>query len=269
MKLFVLALAFALGFGMPAHALDLGGRLMQGALVLGRIEPGASVKYAGRTVRVDSATGTFVFGIDRDAPREVEIVTALPGGKREVHRLAVEPRQYDIERIDGLPPRKVTPTDADLERIRREGAMITAARGRDGSETWFVDGFVWPVEGRVSGSYGNQRILNGEPRRPHLGVDIAAPAGTPVRAAARGRVTLAEADLFYTGGTVVLDHGHGVTSIYSHLQDVGVAVGDDVAQGTVIGTVGSTGRSTGPHLDWRINWFQMRLDPALIAGPRS
>lgn len=254
---------------MPAYAVDLSGPLTQGALVFGRTKPGSTVEYNGRALRVDDATGAFVFGIDRDAPAEAEIVAVSPDGVREVQKLSVAARQYDIERIDGLPPRKVTPSEAALKRIRREGKMITAARGRDGPETWFADGFVWPVEGRISGRYGSQRILNGEPRQPHLGVDIAAPAGTPVRAAGRGRVTLAEPDLFYTGGTIVLDHGHGVTTIYSHLQDVSVAPGVEVAQGDVIGTVGSTGRVTGPHLDWRINWFQTRLDAALIVAPKS
>ena len=254
---------------MPAYALDLSGPLTQGALVFGRTDPGTTVEYDGQVLRVDDVTGAFVFGIGRDAPAEAAIVTVSSDGARVVHKLSVASRQYDIERIDGLPPRKVTPSEAALKRIRREGKMIADARGRDGPEVWFADGFIWPVEGRISGSYGNQRILNGEPRTPHLGIDIAAPAGTPVRAAGQGRVTLAEPDLFYTGGTIVLDHGHGVTTIYSHLQDVSVASGVEVAQGEVIGTVGSTGRSTGPHLDWRINWFQTRLDPALIVAPKS
>ncbi len=253
---------------MPAQALEVNGALTQGALVFGRTVPGHEVELDGRSIRVDAASGLFVFGVDRDASAELSLVEVRPDGTRADHVFAVAARDYDIERIDGLPPRKVTPNPADLERIKREGALITAARAHDGPETWFADGFIWPATGRVSGQYGNQRILNGEPRRPHLGIDIAAPAGTPVKAAARGRVTLAENDLFYTGGTIVLDHGHGVTSIYSHLQDVSVAVDAEVAQGEVIGTVGSTGRSTGPHLDWRINWFQMRLDPALIAAPR-
>ncbi|MFQ5972971.1 MAG: M23 family metallopeptidase, partial [Alphaproteobacteria bacterium] len=166
-----------------------------------------------------------------------------------------------------LPPRKVTPSEEDLARIRREAARIQAARARDSAEGWFLDGFRWPVRGRLTGVYGSQRILNGEPRAPHLGVDIAAPRGTPVHAAARGFVALAEADLFFTGGTVVLDHGHGVSTIYSHLDTLEVSAGVVVEQGQRLGTVGSTGRSTGPHLDWRVNWFQVRLDPVLVAGP--
>ena len=263
------ALALLWGLVMPAYGLELNGPLTQGLLAFGRAEPGTTIEFGERSVRVDQTTGLFVFGVDRDAPTDLQLVEVLADGSRRQHAFAVAARAYDIERIDGLPARKVTPNEADLDRIRREGALITAARAHDGQETWFAEGFIWPVDGRISGRYGNQRILNGEPRRPHLGIDIAAPTGTPVKAAARGRVTLAEGDLFYTGGTIVLDHGHGVTSIYSHLQDVSVTEGAEVAQGAIIGTVGSTGRSTGPHLDWRINWFQTRLDPALIAGPAS
>ncbi len=249
-----------------AAAVELNGVLTQGALIVGTTVPGSTVSVDGTAVSVDPERGIFVFGIERDATA-LSLVVVEPDGQREVQDLAVEPRSYDIERIDGLPPRKVTPNDTDVARIQREGALIHAARARDGDEDWFLGGFSWPVLGRISGRYGNQRVLNGEPRSPHLGIDIAAPTGTPVVASASGRVSLAESDLFYTGGTVVLDHGHGVTSIYSHLQDVSVAVGATVVRGYKLGTVGATGRATGPHLDWRINWFQTRLDPALIAGP--
>ena len=250
---------------VSATALELNGELSQGALIIGTTVPGSQVLVDGAAVSVDSERGVFVFGISRDATA-VELVVIGPDGVRERREVAISPRGYDIERIDGLPASKVTPSDADLARIRREGAQIFEARARDGGEVWFADGFQWPVTGRISGRYGNQRILNGEPRSPHLGVDIAAPTGTPVVATAVGRVSLAEGDLFYTGGTVVLDHGHGITSIYSHLYEVRVVVGDMVVQGDVVGTVGASGRATGPHLDWRINWFQTRLDPELIAG---
>ena len=250
-----------------AAAVELDGQLVQGGLVIGRTTPGATIALDGRPVRVDAASGAFAIGFGRDHGPSAKLIVRLPDGTRQVETLAIAARDYDIQRIDGLPPRQVTPNTLDLERIRREGALISAARARDGAETTFLAGFAWPVIGRISGVYGSQRILNGEPRRPHLGLDIAAPVGTPVHAAAAGSVTLAEADLFYTGGTVILDHGHGVTTIYSHLDRVDVAAGAIVAQGTVIGTLGATGRATGPHLDWRINWFQTRLDPRLVVGP--
>jgi murein DD-endopeptidase MepM/ murein hydrolase activator NlpD len=182
----------------------------------------------------------------------------------ETQTLAIVPRQWRIERIDGLPPRTVTPPPEVLKRIRREGALINAARARDSDAKDFAQGFILPAAGRFSGFYGSQRILNGKPRRPHYGLDIAAPVGTPVHAAAAGEVVLAETGLFYTGGTVVIDHGHGLTTIYSHMNSVDVNVGDSVAQGAPIGTIGATGRVTGPHLDWRINWFNVRLDPQLV-----
>lgn len=267
MTRFCLAFVFGVFAMGSAQALDLDGPLVQGALRVGVVEPGASVRVDGKPVRVSAQTGEFVFGIGRDQEKPIQISVSPPTGTPEVFAFDVKAREYDIERIDGLPPRKVSPNTTDLDRIQREGRQISAARARDSELAHAFAGFRWPVTGRISGRYGNQRILNDKPRRAHLGIDIAAPTGTPVGASAKGVVSLAERDLFYTGGTVVIDHGHGVTSIYSHLARVGVAVGKTVEVGEVIGEVGSTGRSTGPHLDWRINWFDLRLDPELIAGP--
>ena len=214
-----------------------------------------------------SPTGLFVVGFGRDDTGEFELVARFADGSVAERRLSVAAREYAIERIDGLPPKTVTSEAADVERIRRENARIAEVRARDTDATWFADGFSWPVQGRVSGVYGSQRILNGEPRRPHYGVDIAAALATPVLAPAPGVVAMAEDDLYYTGGTVMLDHGHGLTSIFSHLDSVGVSFADFVENGQVIGTVGASGRATGPHLDWRVNLFKTRLDPALLAGP--
>ncbi len=250
-----------------ARGLDLPETFTQGALVIGTAEPGAAVTLDGKPLRVDPASGRFVFGVGRDRTEAFTLAIEYDDGRRETRRLPVVMRNYDIERIDGLPARKVTPNTGDMERIRREGRQISAARARDSKIPYFENGFAWPAVGRISGRYGNQRILNGEPRRPHLGIDIAAPMGAPVLASAPGVVTLAEDDLFFTGGTIVLDHGHGLTSIYSHLASIDVDQDEMVEVGTPIGAVGSTGRSTGPHLDWRINWFDVRLDPELIAGP--
>ena len=267
MRYWLTALIMLVASHGSLSALDLPEAFTQGALVIGTTEPGAAVMLDGKPLRVDPASGRFVFGVDRDRREAFTLAVTYRDGRRETRSLPVQLRDYDIERIDGLPPRKVSPNTNDLERIRREARLISAARDGDSEYPFFEAGFAWPVTGRISGRYGNQRILNGKPRRAHLGIDIAAPRGTPVRASAPGVVVLAESDLFYTGGTVVVDHGHGLTTIYSHLARVDVENGQQVATGQQVGTVGSTGRSTGPHLDWRINWFDVRLDPELIAGP--
>ena len=261
--LLVLALARA-----PAAAgeLILDGDFTQGGLVVGQTAPGAEVMLDERPLRV-SASGIFVFGFGRDARGPARLSMRFADGREEVRVLEIARRTYAVQRIDGLPPNMVSPSAKELERIRREGRMIAEVRRRDSRLMGFAEGFRWPVIGTITGVYGTGRILNGEPRRPHFGIDIAAPAGAQVHAAAPGSVALAEADLFFTGGTVMIDHGHGMTSVYSHLNGVGVSVGDQVERGDPIGRVGATGRVTGAHLDWRVSWFKQPLDPALLAGP--
>ncbi len=266
---FGLVLALGLACTPPASgtgSLSLEGPFVQGGLIQGRTAPGARVTLGGQPLRV-SEEGVFIFGFDRDAPAEIELVAELPDGTRERRTLAVEPRRYRVQRIDGLPPRKVTPSEEDLKRIRAEVELVRNARKRDDARTDFLDGFEWPLAGRISGVYGSQRILNGEPRRPHYGIDIVAPVGTPVRAPADGVVSLVHPDMFFSGGTLILDHGHGLSSAFLHLDSVLVEEGERVRRGQVIATVGATGRVTGAHLDWRINLFEKRLDPALLVGP--
>ena len=265
MTLFVL-----LSLGPVPIAAETGVRLdgprTQGGLLRGRVPPGSKVEYEGDAVRV-SADGWFLVGFGRDASPEAELVVAFPDGRRERRVLQVKPRQYDIQRIDGLPPSKVTPSEEDLVRIRAEVKMVKKARAVDDRRTDFLSGFRWPIKGRISGVYGSQRILNGEPRRPHFGIDIAAPRGTQVVAPTDGVVTLVHPDMYFSGGTMIIDHGHGLSSAFLHLSRILVDKGERVAQGQVIAEVGSTGRSTGPHLDWRINLFDRRLDPSLLVGP--
>ncbi|MFQ5775330.1 MAG: M23 family metallopeptidase [Kiloniellaceae bacterium] len=249
-----------------AGAVRLDGDFIQGGLVFGATDPGARVRLDGRPVRVSPA-GRFIFGFGRDAPEKAVLEVTLPDGAVERRALKVDKRTYRVQRIDGLPPKMVTPPEAVLARIRAEAALISAARALDRPQPLFESGFVWPALGPVTGVFGSQRILNGEPRRPHYGLDIAAPEGTPVKAPADAVVGLAEPDLYFTGGTVLLDHGHGLTSVYSHLKEVWVAKGQVLRQGDAIGTVGATGRATGAHLDWRVNWFDQRLDPALLVPP--
>ncbi len=253
---------------LPATAgtITIDGQMVQGGLVRGITEPGAEVRFRGRLVRV-SPDGVFLIGFGRDDTGKFALDIRHPNGSESHLNFAVKERDYDVQRIDGLPPKMVTPGEAALARIAREGATIAEVRARDTPKALFASGFVWPAIGPISGVYGSRRILNGEPKRPHYGVDIAAPEGTAVVAPADGIVALAEDDLYYTGGTVMLDHGHGLTSVFSHLGAVTATLGARVAQGEPIGRIGATGRVTGAHLDWRVNLFTTRLDPALLVGP--
>lgn len=249
-----------------AGELVLEGAFSQGGLVFGTTEPRARVELNGKPVRV-SPDGLFLLGFGREADARAELRVAFANGTETLRRLDIAQRNYKIQRIDGLPPAKVTPKKPEvLERIKRERALIGAVRRNDGNEALFASGFLRPVEGRISGVYGSQRILNGKPRSPHNGLDIAAPKGTPVKAAADGTVVLVHPDMFYTGKTVILDHGHGLTSVYIHMDQTLVEEGQTVVKGTPIGTVGMTGRATGPHLHWGVTWFNTHLDPALLIG---
>lgn len=235
----------------------------QGALVLGKVPSGSKVRYAGRDLRV-SGYGTVVFGVGRDELGPLEIEIKRPDGIRDATQIAVTPRQWPQEQVNGVPPKTVNPPPAIAERIKREQALVTAARTRDDDRTDFAKPFVWPVQGRISGRFGNARVYNGQPGAGHSGMDIAAPAGTPVKAPAAGVVTFAAPDLYLTGGTLLLDHGFGVSSNFLHLSRIDVKVGDRVEQGQIIAAVGATGRATGPHLHWGMNWFDVRIDPLLV-----
>ncbi len=251
--------------GKPAAAgsLELTGQATQGGLLLGMTEPQAQVSLDGRAVEV-AADGRFVLGFGRDAKPEALLVVRHPDSSREERVLAIAQRSYEIQRIEGLPQALVTPPPEAMKRIKADQALVDAARARDLHEPLFESGFVWPAMGPISGVYGSQRILNGEPRAPHWGVDIAAPGGSPVVAPADGVVTLAEPDLYLTGGTLIIDHGLSLSSTFLHLSAVEVKVGDRVRQGAEVGRVGATGRATGPHLHWGMNWRDARLDPALL-----
>jgi murein DD-endopeptidase MepM/ murein hydrolase activator NlpD len=251
-----------------ATDVNLAGALVQGGLVRGQAAPGSAVWLDGRSLRV-AADGGFVLGFGRDAPASAELLVRDPTGKERRHVLKIAPRKYQVQRIDGLPPRTVTPSEADLAKIRTDAALLDAAKARDTALHGFAEEMAWPVIGPISGIYGSQRILNGEPRTPHRGVDIAAPAGTPVGAMASGVVSLAETDMYFTGGTVMLDHGHGLHSIYVHLAELRVTVGQRLSRGQTLGTVGATGRATGPHLHWGVYWFDQAVDPALLVDTMS
>ncbi|HSD18258.1 MAG TPA: M23 family metallopeptidase [Thermomonas sp.] len=251
------------GGAIPMRATRLPVSAPQGAMVIGVTHQAAIVEYAGRTLRV-TPYGSFVFGIGRDATGEAVLRIRQPATAWIEHRVAITPRDWPVEQVDGVPPTTVEPPPAIGERIEREQASVAAVRTRDDPRTGFAQAFIWPVEGRISGRFGNQRVYNGTPKAPHSGMDIAAATGTPVKAPAGGVVTFADPGLYLTGGTMVLDHGHGISSNFLHLSRIDARVGDAVKQGDVIGAVGATGRATGPHLHWGMNWFDTRIDPLLV-----
>jgi murein DD-endopeptidase MepM/ murein hydrolase activator NlpD len=249
----------ALLLARAAQAIEWRGAPAQGALVLGRAAPGTRLALDGRPVRV-SPQGDFALGFGRDHGAEASLVVNQPGGTAQTRHLQVAPRQWDVQRITGLPPGQVTPDEAALRRITAERAQLAAARALDSAGTDFTAGLAWPARGRISGIYGSQRILNDQPRQPHLGLDVAAPTGTPVGAALGGRVSLS-GDFFFFGQILVLDHGHGVNTLYAHLSERLVAEGEVVQQGRRIALMGATGRVTGPHLHFSLSWYQTFLDP--------
>ena len=235
----------------------------QGAMVIGKVPAGSRVRHAGRDLRV-SGYGSVVFGIGRDETGPLQVQVHRPDGSEETAVIAVAARDWPLERVNGVPPKTVNPPPAIAERIAREQARVTEARQRDDNRTDFAQTFLWPVQGRISGRFGNARVYNGQPGAGHSGMDIAAPTGTPVKAPAAGIVTFADPGLYLTGGTLVLDHGFGISSNFLHLSRIDVKVGDRIAQGQVIAAVGATGRATGPHLHWGMNWFDTRIDPLLV-----
>ena len=244
------------------NAVEFKGKFIQGHYIVGVTDPSSKIIIDKKNVKV-SEDGYFVFGIDRDRKFDLTI-TKINNGKKEKIIKRVLKRKYNIQRIDGLEESKVTTTESVYKRIKKENNKIGEARAINSDLPFFKNQFIMPVEGIISGVYGSQRILNGKPRWPHYGIDIAAKKGTMIKSSGSGVVTMAEDDLYYTGGTIIMDHGHGISTIYSHLETVLVSVGDKINKGDLIGTVGSTGRSTGPHLDFRVNWFQTRLDPMSI-----
>ena len=236
------------------------GSLEQGGLVIGHVVPGATVTVDERPVLV-SAEGVFAFGLPYDCATPVQVVARFGDGTSETGEVNALARQYEVQAVNGLPEELVSPSEEDRKRIERERALVWQARLRETGGVGFAEPLDWPVPGIISSLYGSQRVLNGKPSSPHLGIDIAAPEGTPIQAPADGIVTLAD-DYLLEGGFTLLDHGHGVSTCYLHQSRRDVAVGDKVARGDLIGLVGMTGRATGPHTHWGLAWFQVKLDPS-------
>jgi murein DD-endopeptidase MepM/ murein hydrolase activator NlpD len=232
--------------------------------MLGRVPDGATVTMNGNNLKI--LKGLFAFGIGRDDLEPILVRVVFPDGRSEEAMIDPIARAYETQVITGLPEEMVTPPPDMLERIAREAAMVREVRRRNTDQIWFAERLDWPAQGPISGVYGSGRLLNGKPRTPHWGVDIAAPEGWPVRAPAPAIVSLAEPDFYLSGATIILDHGHGVSTAYLHLSRLDVKAGDAPKRGDLIGAVGKSGRATGPHLHWGLNWFQVRLDPSLAAS---
>lgn len=270
-----LAFQFAMAEQVPqtpqhpvATQLRIDGVWQQGAIIRGQVTPGTHVQFLGKDVRV-TPSGYFVVGLGRDAGPEAVLTVTAPSGEAQQHRFEVLQRDYQIQRVEGVQAKHVTPPASVLERIRAEAAQVYQARQTQGENLDFLQAFQWPVAGPITGVYGSQRFYNGEPRSPHYGVDIAAPTGTTVVAPASGVVTLVHDDMYYSGGTLIVDHGYGLSSTFIHLHKVLVEAGERVEQGQPIAEVGASGRATGPHLDWRMNWYDERLDPQLLMAAQG
>jgi len=249
-----------------AFAVELTGTPVQGGLIFGKAEPGSSVTLDGEPIAV-AENGQFVIGFGRDESGTRKLGVRSPAGDELLKELPVKSREYAIERVNGLPPSRVTPDPSVTARIQSDARLVSSARLARDKQAFYAQGFKWPAKGRISGVYGSQRVLNGEPRRPHFGLDIAAPKGTSVYAPSDGLITMTHPDLYFSGGTIILDHGQGLSSTFLHLSKILVEAGTFVQQGDLIAEIGSTGRANGPHLDWRMNWLDRRVDPQPLLEP--
>ena len=261
----LICLTFMVTLSRAEVPLALSGQAAEGGLMFGKTNPGATVALDGVPVLV-SSDGHFLLGFGREAAGSKTLLVRF-GAETMTRDIAVRDRDFKIERIDGLPKRKVTPDPKALARIGAEKALITAAKLDSDPEAAYLDGFVWPVTGRLSGVYGSQRVLNGKPRRPHYGTDVAAPEGTPVRAIAGGRIAFVHPGMFFNGKTVLIDHGLGLRSVYIHMHETHIKAGQRVKAGAVIGSVGMTGRATGPHLHFALTLADTPIDPELVLAP--
>jgi murein DD-endopeptidase MepM/ murein hydrolase activator NlpD len=262
-KRIILILPFALFFAAELHAISFEGEFIQGGLLIGQVQEGQTVSYQGKSIKL-TTNNQFLLGLGRNAPAATNITINSQDQDPETITLEISPRQYNIQKIEGVPGKTVTPPASDLQRIKQDASMVREARKLVSNKQDFLKGFVKPANGPITGVYGSQRFYNGVPKSPHYGIDYAAPTGTPVIAPADGVITFAHNDLFYSGGTLVIDHGHGLSSTFLHLSEILVKPDQQVTLGMEIAKIGATGRATGPHLDWRMNWLDQRIDPDLV-----
>lgn len=265
--LHVLVVFIALAHAAAFAQVELHGALTQGALIRGKVEPGAQLRLDDKVIDV-APSGEFVFGFGRDAALNHTLTAKYPDGSLTQQSIILSARQYEVQKIEGVEQKYVSPPESVLARINNDNVLIGQARQNNAPRLDFMQSFIWPADGPVSGVYGSQRVFNGVPKRPHFGLDVAGPTGTQVVAPAAGVVTLYVPDMYYSGGTMIIDHGFGVSSTFLHLSKSLVEQGTVVEQGQPVAEIGATGRVTGPHLDWRINWFNERLDPQLLVPTR-
>lgn len=262
-KRIILILPFALLFAVELHAISFEGEFKQGGLLIGQVQEGQTVSYQGKVLKL-TTNNQFLLGLGRNAPAITTVTLNSQDKEPETITLQIAARQYNIQKIEGVPAKTVTPPASDLQRIKQDASMVREARKLVSNKQDFLKGFIKPADGPITGVYGSQRFYNGVPKSPHYGIDYAAPTGTPVIAPADGIVTFAHNDLFYSGGTLIIDHGHGLSSTFLHLSEILVKLDQQVTLGMEIAKIGATGRATGPHLDWRMNWLDQRIDPDLV-----
>lgn len=259
---YFISLSALMAFNIAAQV-ELVGKMEQGALIRGQVAPGTQVYLNDESIQI-TPEGAFAFGFSRESEPEQVLKLIYPDGLTQIKPLSIASKEYKIDRVNGISKKIMTPDPKAVKRSREDSKQVKAARGQFSELSAFTQDFIWPLTGRISGVYGSQRVYNGKPGNPHYGVDVAAKTGTVVVAPADGIISLSVADMFYSGGTLILDHGYGVSSSFLHLSKLYVEPGESVKQGQPIAEVGATGRVTGPHLDWRVNWYQMRLDPVTI-----
>lgn len=267
MKLFLILITFSLSSLAQDYFLNLKGKPTQGGLIIAQTNNSATVEINGKKAHITD-DGYFMFGFGRFDEKPIDLTITYDAMTYKA-TIPVTTREFPTERIDGLPASKVTPPDSVYTQIKADNVKVVKARSYLDFRKDFLQQFIWPADGRVSGVYGSRRILNGKPKRPHYGMDIANRTGTVVVSPASGIVRMAETGMYYTGGTIIIDHGYGLTTTFMHLSQVNVEAGSHVMQGEKIGEIGMTGRATGPHLDWRLNLGKTRLDPQLIISSKN
>ena len=248
---------------VEVSAIELNGDFIQGGIIFGKSSTEDKVFYNNQNIPIDKK-GNFLIGLGRNHPKVGDLKIIKPNKQIIKKNIKIEQRKYEIQKINNLEKSKVTPPEKFFKRIKDEGIKIRKAKSSDVNFSYYQVGFQMPAQGIITGVYGSQRILNGIPKRPHYGIDIANKIGTPILAPSDGVVVLVEKNLYFSGGTIIISHGRGLSSSLLHLNDILVEKQAIIKKGEVIGFMGESGRATGPHLDWRMELRGVRIDPYLL-----